>query len=270
MESTLQRIGLIAGAGEVPVYFAKKAREQGLQVVSVSLTDAIGERRAPYVEENHNINIGQVGKMRKALEAAEIQGLMILGKVEKSMIFRLQMFDFEALKMLRSLKSNQDRSVMMTIIQEVEKRGVPVLDQKRLMPELFPARGVLTRTPPPKKALEDAHFALPIARSMADQEIGQTLVVKNRTVIAVEAMEGTDETIKRGCALAHGGCTVVKVSRTDQDYRFDAPGVGPRTVEHLIHGKASLLALEAGRVMIIERERVLELADKAGLAIVCL
>lgn len=269
METTVQRIGLIAGAGDIPVYFARKAQARGIQIVSISLTEDIGRRLTPFVEKNYSINIGQVGKMRKTMAGEGVTGLAILGKVEKSMIFRLQMFDLEALKMLRSLKSHQDKSVMTAIIREIEKQGGTVLNQKDLLPELFPPRGVLTRAKPSKKAQEDIEFGLPIVRSMADREIGQTVVVKNRTVIAVEAVEGTDETIKRGCALAQGDCTVIKVSRTDQDYRFDAPGIGPRTVEHLVHGHAAALALEAERVMMIDRERVLDLANKAGLAIVC-
>jgi len=269
METTVQRIGLIAGAGDIPVYFAQKAQAQGIQIVSISLTEDIGQRLTPFVEKNFFINIGQMGKIRKTMEREGITGLAILGKVEKSMIFRLQMFDLEALKMLRSLKSHQDKSVMLTIIREIENLGGTVLNQKDLMPELFPAKGMLTRAHPSKKVQKDIEFGLPIARSMADREIGQTLVVKNRTVIAVEAVEGTDETIKRGCSLAHGDCTVIKVSRTEQDYRFDAPGIGPRTVEHLVHGHAAALVLEAERVMVIERERVLELANKAGLAVVC-
>jgi len=104
---------------------------------------------------------------------------------------------------------------------------------------------------------------------MADNEIGQTLVVKNKTVIAVEAVEGTDTTIERGCNLSHGECVVIKVSRTDQDYRYDSPGIGPRTLQGMIDGKAAVLALEAGRVMVVEIEQVVEMADQAGLAIVC-
>ena len=268
MEATVQRIGLIAGAGEVPVYFARKAKSQGLHVFSVGLSDAIAQSLEPHVEKGFSINIGQPGKMKKVLEAEGIQGLVIMGKVEKSMVFKLQMLDLQALKMVKSFKTHQDKSIMLSIIHEIEKEGGTVLDQKKLLPELFPEKGVLTRKKPSDKVLQDIEFGLPVARRMADDEIGQTIVVKNQTVIAVEAVEGTDKTVSRGCELANGGCTVVKVSRTQQDYRFDAPGVGPHTVELMIAGKASALAVEADRVMVIERERTVDMANRAGLSIV--
>ncbi len=269
METSAQLIGLIAGSGEVPVYFVEKARANGIKIVSICLTDEIGRSIEPLVEKNFNINIGQPGKMFKAFQGENVTGVVIMGKIEKSMIFRLQMLDFEALKLIKSLKTHQDKSVMLSIIRLIENWGGTVLDQKELVPELFPEKGTLTRKQPSKKIMTDIEFGFPIARNMADQEIGQTLVVKNETVIAVEAVEGTDTTIERGCGLANGGCSVVKVSRTEQDYRYDAPGVGPHTIELMIRGKASALALEAGRVMLINRQRVVDMADAAGLSIVC-
>ena len=127
----------------------------------------------------------------------------------------------------------------------------------------------LQETNPSIKAMEDIEYGMPIVRYMADEEIGQTIVVKNQTVIAVEGVEGTDVTIERGCRLSEGECTVLKVSRTEQDYRYDSPGVGPRTMEGLIAGGASVLALEAGRIMIINREKVVEMADRANVSIIC-
>lgn len=269
METSAQLIGLIAGSGEVPVYFADKAKAQGIRVVSISLTKEIGELIEPLVEKNFNINIGQPGKMFKAFKGEDVTGVVIMGKIEKSMIFRLQMLDLEALKFIKALKNHQDKSFMLSVIDRIKEMGGTVLDQKELVPELFPEKGVLTRKQPSKKTLTDIEFGLPIARNMADQEIGQTIVVRNETVIAVEAVEGTDKTIERGCEIANGGCSVVKVSRTEQDYRFDAPGIGPHTMELMIKGKASALALEAGRVMIINQEKVVDMADAAGISIVC-
>ncbi len=269
METAVQRIGLIAGAGEVPVYFARKAQAHGLHVVSISLAEDIGQRLEPHVKKNFSINIGQPGKMQKALMAEGVDGLVIMGKVEKSMIFKVQMLDLQALKVMKSLATHQDKTFLLTVIREIEKEGIRVLDQKELLPELFPEQGVLTRKSPSKKIMEDIEFGFPVARSMADQEIGQTIVVKNKTVIAVEAVEGTDTTVTRGCELANGACSVVKVSRSDQDYRFDVPGVGPHTVELMVKGKASALAVEAGRVMMIEREQMVDRANAAGLSILC-
>ena len=115
--------------------------------------------------------------------------------------------------------------------------------------------------------MEDIKFGFPIARKLADMEIGQTLVIKNKSVIAVEAFEGTDKAIQRGCELAKGNCVVIKVSRTNQDYRYDSPGIGPQTIKTLIAGGASVLALEAERVMAVEQEQVLKMADEAKMVV---
>ena len=264
-----ERIGLIAGAGEIPVYFAKKAREAGLRVVSVAFTDEIAACLKPLVEKNYSISLVKIGKILKTLEEEGIKDILILGKVDKKMIFKPQLFDLDALKIFWSFRTHQDKSMMLKIIEEIESRGFTVLDQMECMKELYPGKGVLTRRQPTDKEMEDIEFGFPIARYMADQEIGQTIVVKNKTVIAVEAVEGTDQTIERGCSLGREECKVIKVSRTSQDYRYDSPGIGPRTLEGLIRGKATVLALEAGRVLVIERDEVVAQADRAGISIVC-
>ena len=265
-----QRIGLIAGAGEIPVYFAKKARENGLRVVSVAFTDEIDARLKPFVEKNYSIGLAKSGKILKTLEEENVKDILIIGKVEKKMIFKPQLFDMETLKLILSFRTHQDKTVMLKIIDEIESRGFKVLDQMEYLKELYPEKGVLTRRQPTEKEMADIEFGFPIARYMADQEIGQTILVKNKTVIAVEAVEGTDQTIERGCDLGQKGCSVIKVSRTSQDYRFDSPGIGPRTIERMIQGNASVVAVEAGRIMIVERDQVVEQADQAGISIVCI
>ena len=264
-----ERIGLIAGAGEIPIYFAIKAREAGLRVVSVAFTDEIDARLKPLVEKNYSISLAKAGKIFKTLQEESIKDILILGKVEKKMIFKPQLFDLETLKVILSFRTHQDKNVMLKIIEEIESRGFTVLDQMKYMKELYPEKGVLTRRQPTDKEMEDIEFGFPIARYMADQEIGQTIVVKNKTVIAVEAVEGTDQTIERGCNIGRENCKVIKVSRASQDYRYDSPGVGPLTLEGLVRGKATVLALEAGRVMVIDRDEVVAQADRAGISIVC-
>ena len=136
------------------------------------------------------------------------------------------------------------------------------------MSEIFPQRGELSSRVPTRQELEDIEFGLPIARKLADMEIGQTLIVKNKTVVAIEAMEGTDRAIQRGCELAQKNCVVIKVSRTNQDYRYDSPGIGPQTIRMLAEGKAGVLALEAERVMVVEQKKVVALANEAKIAVV--
>lgn len=270
MNETLpKRIGLLAGSGDIPVYFARQARDKGIKLVSIAFSDDIDARLAPYAEKNYSIPIGRAGKIYQTLKDENVADLIILGKVEKSLIFKLQLFDFQALKFLARLKNKEDKTVMTGIIQTLENDGFKVLDQRECLKEIFPGAGLLTRNRPSPGEMEDIRFGIPLARKMADLEIGQTLVVKNKTVIAVEAIEGTDRALERGCALARDRAVAIKVSRTEQDFRYDCPGVGPETVRTLVRGRASVLALEAGRIMLIDQAETVRIADEAGLSILC-
>ncbi|MCH8207774.1 MAG: UDP-2,3-diacylglucosamine diphosphatase LpxI [Nitrospinae bacterium] len=268
-ENIEQRIGLIAGSGEIPKILALKALKMGIKVISISMTQEIGEVLAPHVQKDYSIWIGRPQKIFDTFRSENVSQFLLAGKFEKKMVFQLQMFDITALKILGRLATRQDKAILEECILFAEEEGFTVLDQKQYLNELFPGKGILTRKKPGKIEMEDIDFGVSIARDMADQEIGQTIVVKNKTVIAVEGVEGTDLTIERGCELANGKCVAIKVSRTNQDYRYDCPGIGPKTVETLVKGNASALALEAERVMIVERERVVKMADEAGLSIIC-
>lgn len=263
-----QRIGLLAGAGGIPVYFARKASANGIRLVSIAFSDEIDAGLKPYVEKHFSIGIGRMNKILRTLKQENIQDLLMLGKVEKSVVLKPQFFDTSVLKILKRLATHEDKSLLDWVIAEFEKAGITVLDQKDFLKELFPQKGVLTRRKPSKQEMQDIEFGFHIAKKLADMEIGQTLIVKNKTVVATEAAEGTDQAIQRGCELAGSKCAAIKVSRTNQDYRWDIPGVGKKTVELLIQGKASVLAIEAGRVMIMDLPEVLKTADKAGLSIV--
>jgi hypothetical protein len=262
-----QRIGLIAGSGESPVYFARKAAQKGIRVVAIAFSKEIGAGLIPYAEKNYAIGIGQTGKIFQTLKNENIRDIIIMGKVDKGLIFKPQLFDLQAIKFLAKLKNQEDKTVMVSIIQALEDEGFHVLDQRECLREIFPAQGVLTRRKPSGKEMEDVEFGLPIVRAMADMEIGQTLVVKNKTVVAVEAVEGTDAALLRGCELSRGECVAIKFSRTHQDYRYDCPGIGPDTIRVLAAGRARVLAVEAERIMIINQSEVVRLADEAGITV---
>ena len=192
----------------------------------------------------------------------------MLGKVDKKIIFSPSFFDLRALTFFKNLISQEDKTLLLGVIKEIEKEGFSVLDQKELLGEVFPEKGVLTKRKPTIKEIEDINFGIPIAKKLADMEIGQTIVVKNKTVISVEAIEGTDSALARGCELSRGKCVAIKVSRTNQDYRYDVPGIGPQTLQSLIKGGASVLAMEAERVMVVNQEELVEAADRAKISIV--
>mgnify|MGYP001254026030 CR=1 FL=1 len=263
-----KKIGLIAGSGEIPIYFARKAQQNGTQLISIGFSDEIQSNLSPYSEKCYSFGIGQPGKILDALKKNNVEELLVLGKVDKSIIYKLQLPDLKFIKFMKNIITHEDKVLLLGMIDEIEKEGFRVLSQKDFLAEVYPEAAVLTRRKPSKKELEDIEFGLPIARKLADMEIGQTLVVKNKTVIAVEAFEGTDKAIQRGCELA-GGCVVIKVSRTNQDYRYDSPGIGPQTIRTLIEGGASVLALEAERVMVVEQEKVVKISDEARLSVTC-
>jgi UDP-2,3-diacylglucosamine hydrolase len=267
MDSTRDKIGLIAGSGDVPIYFARKASQLGMAIISVGFSDKIQNELKPFSEKSYSIGVGQAGKILTTFKENNVKDLVVLGKVDKSIIFKLQKFDIKALKFLKNIVTHEDKVLLLGMIAELDREGFTVLSQKEFLSDIFPPKGNLTRRAPNKQELGDIEFGLPIARKLADMEIGQTLIVRNKTVIAVEALEGTDRAIQRGCELAQGKCVVIKVSRTEQDYRYDSPGIGPQTIRMLSEG--SVLALEAERVMIVEQEKVLDLANNAKIAVTC-
>jgi UDP-2,3-diacylglucosamine hydrolase len=267
MDSTRNRIGLIAGSGEVPMYFARKASQMGIKIISVGFSDEIQNGLKPFSEKSYSIGVGQAGKILATFKENNVNNLLILGKVDKSIVFKLQKFDLKALKFLKNIVTHEDKVLLLGMIDELGREGFTVLSQKEFLSDIFPRKGNLTQRSPTKQELADIEFGLPIAQKLADMEIGQTLIVRNKTVVAVEALEGTDRAIQRGCELAQGKCVVIKVSRTNQDYRYDSPGIGPQTIRMLSEG--SVLALEAERVMVVEQEKVLDLANDAKIAVTC-
>jgi len=272
MNSTIapEMTGLIAGAGEVPLYFAQKAKNAGLKILTIAFTPKIQADLDPYVEKSYCIGVGKLDKILKTLKQEHVRDLIILGKVDKSVIFRPQMFDLRSLKILRNLKNREDKALMEAVIEELDKEGLRLLDQREFMPEIFPDKGLLTSRRPSDEEMKDVHFGLPIAQKLADMEIGQTLIVKDQVVVAVEAVEGTNRAIERGCQLVQKGSVIVKASRSRQDYRYDSPGIGPETLQCMIQGKASVIALEAGRIMLLEREKTLAMADENNISVICI
>jgi len=269
MSGSEKKIGLLAGAGEVPAHFARKAMQRGLSIIAISFSDEIHAKLEPLVGKAYSIGIGKPGKIFKTFKNEGVTDLVMLGKVDKKIIFQPSFFDLRAVKFFKSLISQEDKTLLLGVIKEIEKEGFNVLDQKELLGEVFPEQGVLTKRKPSVEEMKDIKFGIPIAKKLADMEIGQTIVVKNKTVVSVEAIEGTDKALERGCELSRGKCIAIKVSRTNQDYRYDVPGIGPLTMERLISGGASVLAMEAGRVMIVDQEKVVEMADRAKISLVC-
>ncbi len=252
----------------MPRMLAEQASKDNIKVIAIALSKDSISSLQPVCDKVFQLGIGQTNKLLKTLKNEKIKNVFMIGKVDKKVIFQTKIFDFRALKILKNMKLNDDKSLMTVVIDELKSEGISCLDQSLFLKKLFPSKGVLTKKKPTKSEWEDIQYGFSIAKEMAQMEIGQTVVVKNKSIVAVEAMEGTDQTIMRGLKIAGKGAIVVKVSRPKQDFRYDIPAVGETTLSMIIKGKASVLALEAERTLVVNKDKMIELANKYKISIV--
>jgi len=257
------KLCLVAGSGSLPTAFVKKAKELGDEVFVVGVKDITS------IEANAYLPLGKVGTLVKFLEKHKINKLVLLGKFEHKLLFsHLLTLDSLALKILKRAKDRRAQSLVKALMNELEEMGFEFIDPKPYLEELLAGKGTLNRLEPSSQATEDGLFGFPIAKEIAQLDVGQTIVVKEGTVVSVEAMEGTQEAIYRAGKLAGRGCRVIKVARKNQDFRIDVPTVGLDTLEALRQIKADALFLEAGKVYIVDKDKFLKLADKYKISVV--
>jgi DUF1009 family protein len=263
-------LGLIAGQGVFPLEVARMARRRGLRVACVALRDQARPELEECVEQITWIHPGEVNAGLAAFRAAGVRDVVMAGKVTKSDLFQNPdglHLDEQASGLMGELSDRKDDTILGKLADFLEAIGLHLLPQYALTPELLVGAGVLSATVPDAAQQADIAFGFPIAKTIGDLDIGQTVVVKDRAVIAVEAIEGTDATIRRAGAIASGAC-VVKVAKPSQDPRFDVPTIGPDTIAVLAVAKVAVLAFEAGATVVLEREVVVREADAHGIAIV--
>ena len=219
----------------------------------------------------NKINIGQLDCIIQTLVQKNIKQVTMIGKVTKELMFNGEVaIDQRWQKLFSSLPNNNDDTLMLALVQELATEGIGVFDQTMLIKKLMPSKGVLTERQPTIGELEDMEFGYKMAKEIGQLDIGQTVVVKHKAVMAVEAIEGTDECIKRGGALGRGDAVVVKVAKPNQDLRFDVPTVGVKTINSMIAANSKALAIEADNTLLVEKSKVLELAKKNNITIVAL
>lgn len=263
-----KKLGIIAGCGTLPQAAAKNAASRGFNVVTIAFFRDVFEKMKPYSSKIYHINIGQVKKVFKTLKHEAIKDLIMIGKFEKRMLFENLKFDLKALSILSKMHNRNDDTIMLAIADEFEKSGINVLEQANFLKDMFPKQGVLTSRTPSSREYRDIEYGFDLAKRVAGLDIGQTVIVKGQSILAVEAIEGTDKAIKRGCMLGGKGVTVVKVSKPSQDPRFDVPAIGRNTIDTMSEGMASILAVEAGKTILVNKDEMTALADSAGIAIV--
>ena len=263
------QIGIIAGMGELPVIIAKDARERGYKVITVALETLASLEMDSVSDEIRWVNPGKFGELIDILKKHQIKEAIMAGKVPKSLLFKSKITpDLRAVKLLFSIKDKSDDAILNAITKELAGEGIEIIDTTKFSPHLLTPVGCLTRKKPDEEQWKDIEFGWKIAREIGKLDIGQTVVIKGKAVMAIEAIEGTDEAILRGGKWAGDGAVVVKVSKPQQDMRMDVPAVGPDTLKSMEKVNAKVLALEAHRSMIVDRETVIRVAESAGIVIV--
>lgn len=265
----MKKLGLIAGKGELPKAVASEAKVQGYTVIAIALDPLADKSLSSYVDEMKRVNIGKFSTIINSMKKYGIKEAVMVGKVSKSLLYKSKIVpDLRAVKLLFSLKDRSDDSILITITNELEKEGIKLLDITMFTSSLLTPDGVLTKRRPTEDEWKDIAFGWMIAKEMGRLDIGQTVIVKNQAVMAVEAIEGTDEAIKRGGMLAGSGAVVVKVSKPNQDMRFDVPVVGLNTLKAMVEVDARVLSVEAKNTIFLHREKIIEKSNKAGISIV--
>jgi len=263
-----ERIGLIAGNGRFPIIFAENAKRLGYAVSAVAHIGETAPELEQHVERIHWIKVGQFNKLIQALKEDGVRQAVMLGGIKKTHVFTTVRPDLRALALFSRLKQWKDDAILREVATELEGEGIQIRESTFGLLGILVEEGSLTERSPSKKEWEDIRYGWEVAQDIGRLDIGQCVVVKDRVVVAVEAVEGTDEAIRRGGVLAGEGAVVVKRSKPQQDLRFDLPAVGPATVEAMASVKATVLALEVDRSVLLDRDETLRKAERAGIAIV--
>lgn len=262
------KLGVIAGAGVLPVVLTQEAKRAGRQVLVISITKDADERLSSLTPEFYQIGVGQLKKIFDTLVRANVKEIAIIGRVSKDLLFRPMHLDTKIIKILSKLRNKSDSSIFEAIAAEIESMGIGLIDQRLYLGELLPQKGVITKRQLSRDQERDIEYGMDLARKVAELGIGQTVVVKDQIPLAIEAIEGTDEAIRRGGKLCKGGAVVAKAARADHDFRFDVPTIGPDTIDVLIESKAAVLAVESAKAFLLEPEKTIRKANKAKISLV--
>ncbi|MGL5096258.1 MAG: LpxI family protein [Planctomycetia bacterium] len=273
------RVGLLAGSGRFPIYFAEAAKQRGLEVVCVGLLDNADPKLKTLCDRFVWVGIGRLGGMIRAFRRERIECVVMAGKVQKAAVmfapwrvFRLQP-DLRMVRMWFSRRrtDNKDDSILLNVIDEFGKDGLRFASALEICPELLVKEGIFSRRKPTAAESRDIQLGWRIAREMGRLDVGQSVAVKEMAVVGVEAVEGTDQLIRRAGQLCRsGGFTLVKVAKPNQDMRFDVPTIGVDTVKTLHEAGGAVLAVEADRTILVDAAETIALANKLGMSLVAL
>jgi UDP-2,3-diacylglucosamine hydrolase len=264
----LSPLGLIAGNGNFPLLIARAVRQEGKKIVAAA---HLGETRAELrslVEKICWIHLGEFGKLVRFFKQQGVKEILMAGGIDKKKMFSKVWPDQEGISLLDKIEHRKDDFVLRMVADELAKEGFQVHPSTIFLPSLLAPPGVLTKRQPTAEEKQDIEFGWPLAKELGRLDIGQCLVVRKGAVVALEAIEGTDETIRRGGKLARKQAVVIKVSKPFQDLRFDLPAIGEQTIRTMHEVKAGVLAIEAHKTIIFDREATVRLANRYRMVIV--
>lgn len=254
--------GLIAGDGQLPVQLAQNAKKNGIEVVAISLSSDNRNELKKYCSKVYNFGPGEIIKIKETLKEEKIKQLTFIGKVHKGLVIKRPKFDSLAIDLLKKAQRLNDDALMLLIVDELESFGITVLDQTIFIKNLMVPTGILGKYKPTEEQIQDVNYGFWLAKEMGKLDVGQSVVIKDKMIMAVEAIEGTDRCIERGCRYGKKGVVVVKVSKPTQDKRFDIPAFGLKTLKTMKKYGAGLIAVEAGETIMVDQQKAIEFADK--------
>jgi len=267
VQAPLDTFGIIAGNGVYPRLLADSAREAGVKkIVAAAFTGETDPTLEQHVDVIEWMRVGQLNRLLKFLRAQDIHHAIMAGQIAPKNLFDLQP-DWKALLLLGKLKERNAESIFAAIADELVKIDVELLPATTFLEDSLALSGLIAGAKLSRQEEEDVDLGWKIAREIARLDIGQTAIVKNGAIVAVEAFEGTNETIKRGGALARGGAVMVKVAKPDQDMRFDVPVVGVETIRIAAEAKLRVVAVEAGKTLLLDRDAIVDLANRSKISI---
>jgi UDP-2,3-diacylglucosamine hydrolase len=264
------RIGLIAGSGQFPIIFSKEARVRGFTVFAVAHVNETDPALASQVAALEWVHLGQLKRIIRFFRKNEVTETVMMGGITKTRMFTDVRPDMKAIALIAGMRHTHDDGILSAVARTLEKEGITVRESTFLLPDLLAPAGCWTRRKPTRDQQADIDLGWRLAKEIGRLDIGQCLVVGGGSVLAVEAIDGTDATIARGGGLGNGEAVVIKVCKPNQDFRFDVPAVGVETIHTMDRAGARVLVVEAGRAVVFDRREMVALADDCGIAIVAL
>ncbi|MBU4345735.1 MAG: UDP-2,3-diacylglucosamine diphosphatase LpxI [Candidatus Omnitrophica bacterium] len=267
----MERIGLIAGNRKLPIIFSQAAKKRNYYIVAVAIKGDTSRKLKKFVDKIYWIGLSEFRRCLEIFKAEGITKVVMAGQITPWRLFNKEIDrDQELRSLLANIRDKKADTIFGMIAEKLKESGLELLNSTTFIEELLVKKGTLTEKEPGAEEWEDIYFGLDLAKAVANLDIGQTVAVKKKAIVAVEALEGTDNLIRRAGRIAREGITIVKVSKPKQDLRFDIPVVGLNTVKNLIRVGARCLAIEAEKTLFIDKEQSIKLADQRGISIVAI